>query len=78
VAKESLAHLVLKEFTVRLVTGEPQPFCKLEADMKGLIGFIRDTVILCALLLKRTFLRLCGRADVVPVTVEVGKRPTDL
>jgi hypothetical protein len=46
--------------------------------MKGLIGFIRDTAILCALLLKRTCLRLCGRDEVVPVSVELRNRPTDL
>jgi hypothetical protein len=56
---------VTPRVTVQHLTGRQQPFCTLEADMKGLIGFIgfiRDTAILCALLLKRACLRLCGRA----------------
>jgi hypothetical protein len=46
--------------------------------MKGLFGFIRDTTILGALLLKRTCLRLCGRAEVVPASVGVRAQPTAL
>lgn len=56
-----MAGSVTQESLYAATHDDASPFCTLEVDMKALIGFTRNTVVLCALLVKRACLRLCGR-----------------